>query len=79
MLSSASLQKNQFSAQQNSHWREARKYPPQAGTDVSQHLAHILRRGHPHGHAGLLSFHNHLQEPGGTLLNNDSNSLNFSF
>lgn len=49
---------------EHSHWGEARKYPPQAGADMGQHLAHILGRRHLHGDAVLLSFQHHLQEPG---------------
>ncbi|KAL0623350.1 hypothetical protein AAY473_006940 [Plecturocebus cupreus] len=55
-------------AQGNSQRREARKYPPQAGAYVSQHLAHVLGRRHLHGHAAFLSFHDHLQERAGHFL-----------
>lgn len=73
-FSLAVLRKKERSAlltlpQENSHGREARKDLPQAGADVSQNFTHVLGRRHLHGDAALLSFYNHLQEAGWTLLN----------
>lgn len=57
---------------ENSHWGEAREDLAQVGADVRQHLAHVLGRRHLHGDAAPLSFHNHLQQPGGTLFKEEA-------